>query len=345
MAYSIKGYKFDLDKYFPLSAMAKVTEVRVERPGLIGEAALARKRRPKLTTDGKLTILAADHPARMITKSGDDALAMGDRQQYLGRVARVMASPSVDGVMGTTDVIEDLLILHHLVKQAGGPGFLDNKVILGSMNRSGLSGAAWEMDDRMTCWSARSIKERNLDGAKTMVRLELKEPICNDTFQACADAVNELSRMGLPSFIEPLPVENVDGAYKVKKNAADLIKIIGVAFAMGETSALTWLKIPYCEGYEQVARAATCPMLMLGGESRGDPTGTLKEFAAGMKAGASIRGALVGRNVTFPGDDDPLAVARAIHAIVHEGLDAEQATERLMKERDKDLDALAKYLA
>jgi len=345
MPYSIKGYQFDLPKFFPIAVMDKVTQVRVERPKVIAQAARARRRRPALTEDGKLTILAADHPARMITRSGDDALAMGDRQQYLGRVARVMASASVDGVMGTTDIIEDLLILHHLVQEAGGRGFLDRKIILGSMNRSGLAAAAWEMDDRMTCWSPLSISERNLDGAKMMVRLELNEPVCNDTFQACADAVTALARLGLPSFIEPLPVEKVDGKYQVKKNCADLIKIIGVAFAMGETSALTWLKIPYCDDYEKVARAATCPMLMLGGESRGDPTGTLQEFAQGMKAGGTIRGALVGRNVTFPGDDDPLAVARAIHAIVHEGLDAEQAADRLMKERNADLDALTKYLA
>jgi len=345
MAYSIEGYKFDLEKFFPMGVMDKITEVRVERPGVIAEAALARKRRPKITKDGKLTILAADHPARMITKSGDDPLVMGDRQQYLGRVARVVSSPSTDGVMGTTEIIEDLLILHHLVKEAGGPGFLDNRVILGSMNRSGLSGAAWEMDDRMTCWSAQSIKERNLDGAKMMFRLAMDEPYSNETLTYCAQAVTDLHRLGLPAFVEPLPVEKKEGKYAVKKNAADIIKVVGVAFALGETSAQTWLKIPYCDDYETVARAVTCPMLMLGGESRGDPTGTLNEFASGMKAGNTIRGALVGRNVTFPGDDDPLAVARAIHAVVHEGLDAGQAVERLMEERDDNLDALTKYLA
>jgi len=345
MAYSIEGYQFDLDKFFPMGVMDKITEVRVERPEVIEQEARARKRRPKLTDDGKLTILAADHPARMITKSGDDPLVMGDRQQYLGRVARVVSSPSTDGVMGTTEIIEDLLILNHLVKEAGGPAFLDGRVILGSMNRSGLSGAAWEMDDRMTCWSAQSIKDRNLDGAKMMFRLAMDEPYSNETLTYCAQAVTDLNRLGLPAFIEPLPVEKTEGKYAVKKNAADIIKVVGVAFALGETSAQTWLKIPYCDDYETVARAVTCPMLMLGGESRGDPTGTLNEFASGMKAGNTIRGALVGRNVTFPGDDDPLAVARAIHAVVHEGLDAEQAVDRLMKERDDNLDALTKYLA
>lgn len=31
-------------------------------------------------------VLSADHPGKLITKSGDDPIAMGDRQEYLGRV-------------------------------------------------------------------------------------------------------------------------------------------------------------------------------------------------------------------------------------------------------------------
>jgi hypothetical protein len=76
---------------------------------------------------------------------------------------------------------------------------------------------------------------------------------------------------------------------------------------------------------------------MLGGESKGDPTGIFVEFAAGMKAGAAIRGALVGRNVTFPGRDDPRAVAAGVAGIVHKGWDARQAASSLPAERDKEI--------
>jgi hypothetical protein len=44
-----------------------------------------------------------------------------------------------------------------------------------------------------------------------------------------------------------------------------------------------------------------------------------------MAAGANVRGALVGRNVLYPGDDDPLAVADAVGGIIHHGLTVEQA--------------------
>jgi DhnA family fructose-bisphosphate aldolase class Ia len=104
-----------------------------------------------------------------------------------------------------------------------------------------------------------------------------------------------------------------------------------------------WLKIPYCEGYDRVARATTLPLLMLGGESSGDPTGVIQDFATGMKAGKNVRGALVGRNVTFPGDDDPRAVATAINGVVHKGWSAPEAVEHLLRERGQDMNALRRY--
>jgi DhnA family fructose-bisphosphate aldolase class Ia len=117
-----------------------------------------------------------------------------------------------------------------------------------------------------------------------------------------------------------------------------LVKVIGVASGMGKSSMGTWLKIPYCDKYELIAQATTCPILMLGGESRGDPTGIFVEFAAGMRAGAAIRGALVGRNVTFPGRDDPRAVAAGVAGIVHKGWDSAQAIASLATGRDKEMD-------
>jgi DhnA family fructose-bisphosphate aldolase class Ia len=344
MAYSVKGYEFKYETFFPRGIFDAINEVRVTRPELILDAAQERKRREELTIDGKLTILAADHPARMVNSYADEPMRMANRQEYLGRVLRVISSPGVDGVMGTTDIIEDLLIVHHLVKEKGGPGFLDERVILGSMNRSGLAGSVWELDDRYTCFSADSIAALNLDGAKVMFRLALEDRDSNLCLDYTAKAVNDCVRLGLTIFVEALMVRNEGGKWRPQKNADDLLRAIGVATALGETSRLTWLKVPYCDDYERVALATSCPILMLGGESRGDPTGTLNEFAQGIRAGKTIRGALVGRNVTYPGPEDPLAVALAINDIVHEQIDANEAVERLMKKRDHNLDALTKWL-
>ena len=128
-------------EFLPASALSRITALRVTDPQCSMRAAKARKRRTNLTPDGKLNILAADHPARRVTKVGDDPLKMADRNGYLARIVRVLQSDAVDGVMATMDVLEDLLILHHLILEAGGPGFLDDRLLIASLNRGGLAGA------------------------------------------------------------------------------------------------------------------------------------------------------------------------------------------------------------
>ncbi len=340
--YAAGDYVFDLKRFFPDEVFRAITEVRVSNPEVILQEAAARKRRKKLTKDGKLAILAADHPARMITKSGDDPIAMADRQEYLGRVLRIATNPDFDGIMATTDVVEDLLIVNHLVKKGGGPSFLDEKVILGSMNRGGLAGAAFEMDDTFTSFSVDSLRLLRLDAAKTMFRLEVTNRDSARTMLANAAIISELNRYEIPCFLEILSV-SAEG-FKVQKSSAEMVKAIGVASAMGDSSRNLWLKIPLCEDYPRVVRATTLPLLMLGGESRGDPTGTIAEFAAGMQAGGNVRGALVGRSILFPGKDDPLAAALAVNRVVHAGVSTEEAVDFLMKNRDVHLDALTRYV-
>src|SRR3989442_12597776 len=114
-----------LDREFlPASALAKITEVRVTDPECSVRTATARSRRSRLTLDGKLNILAADHPARRVTKVGVDPLGMADRHGFLARILRVLMSETVDGAMATMDVLEDLLVIDSLVQEAGGPAML-----------------------------------------------------------------------------------------------------------------------------------------------------------------------------------------------------------------------------
>ena len=52
-----------------------------------------------------------------------------------------------------------------------------------------------------------------------------------------------------------------------------------------------------------------------------------------MGAGPNIRGALVGRNVLFCGEDDPAAVAEAINLVVHQRASAIDAMSQARKVR------------
>jgi uncharacterized protein len=330
-----------LDREFlPPAILAKITELRVKDPECSLRAAKKRVRRTSLAPDGRLNILAADHPARRVTKVGDDPVRMADRNGYFARIVRVLQSEVVDGVMATMDVLEDLLILDHLIVDAGGKRFLDKRLLIASLNRGGLAGASWEMDDPITGPSPATCAELNLDGAKLLLRVCDEENGSLKTMVQCARAITEMNALGLPTFLEPLPVVKNNGSYRVVKTAETLAKLVGVASALGDSSRYLWLKLPYCENYGAVAGATSLPILLLGGESVGDATPLLLEIAAGLSAGQNVRGALVGRNVLYPGPEDPLVVAQAAGVIIHEGSPVEQALKTMESWRGRDMHSI-----
>jgi DhnA family fructose-bisphosphate aldolase class Ia len=333
---------FDEKEFLPASALAKITDLRMAEPGYAARVAKSRKRREILSSDGRLNILAADHPARRVTKVGDDTIRMADRHGYLARIVRVLQSDTVDGVMGTMDILEDLLVLHQLFVDGGGPPLLDNRLLIASLNRGGLAGASWEMDDPITGPSANACAAMKLDGAKLLLRICDEEPESLKTLLCCAQAITEMNAVGLPTFLEPLPVVKSDGGYRVLKNSEALAKIVGVASALGDSSCYLWLKLPYCDNYDVVARATTLPILLLGGESVGDATPLLKEIEAGLNSGSNVRGALVGRNVLYPGAEDPLVVAQAVGSIIHQGWTVERTVAARDSWRGRDLEVISK---
>src|SRR5262249_60593401 len=103
---------------------------------------------------------AADTPAGGARAWGGAATAMADRRSLLARLVAALAHPDVDGVLGTPDIVEELLLL----------GALEDKVVIGSMNRGGLDGATWTMDDRFTGYDAASLAQCGLGGGKMPLR-------------------------------------------------------------------------------------------------------------------------------------------------------------------------------
>ena len=325
----MKTTPFETESFFPKSLFDAITEIRVQRPEIILAEAETRKRRERLTRNGKLVILAADHPGRGVTHSGANPVGMASRYEYLARILRVLTQPGVDGVMSTPDILEELLIVNYLIRERGGGSFLDGKVLIGCMNRGGLSGAVFEMRDRFGAFTAAQLHRMRFDAAKMMFRLDLQNPDSGATIHECAEALRDLQALDLPAFLEPLPVERSETGYRAVKSAEAMIPVIGVATALGNSSRLLWLKIPYVEDYQRVVRSTTSPILMLGGPSGGDPKKLLYDFAAGMAAGGNVRGVLVGRNILFPGEQDPAAMAAAVASIVHDGVKAARAVESL----------------
>ncbi len=282
-------------------------EMRARNPERIAEAACARRRRPLLGPDGRLFILAADHAARAILKVGSDALALADRRVLLERVLIALSQPGVDGVLATPDIMEDLLLL----------GVLHDRVAIASMNRGGLAGSVWELDDPFTAYDAESIVAAGLDGGKMLLRLDLEDAATLNTLESCSHAVTALARARTVAMIEPLPVRrDAAGRLSTRTDADSLIQAACVAAALGVSSAYTWLKIPVVEDMERVVAATTLPTLLLGG----DPGNRAEEVFEGWKQAlrfAQVRGLVAGRALLFPDDDDVARAVAEAAALVH----------------------------
>jgi hypothetical protein len=282
---------------------AAILEIRTRHPEAIAAAAAKRKRRTALLgEDSRLFIIAADHTARGALRAGDRPMAMSDRIDLLERLAIALSRPGVDGVLGTADINEDLLLL----------GALDDKVVIGSMNRGGLAGTVFEMDDRFTGYTAESIARMGFEGGKMLFRIDPDDPATAPTMEACARAVSDLAAHGLMAMVEPFISHRVDGRRRNDLSPEAVIRSIAVASGLGTTSAYTWLKLPVVEEMERVVAASTLPALLLGGEVSADQDAAFNRWRKALQM-PSVRGLVVGRTLLYPPDDD---VSGAVDAAV-----------------------------
>lgn len=286
--------------------MEQLTSMRAEDPDAIVRAAQARKRRPLLRPNGRLMLVAADHPARGALAVRDDPMAMADRFELLGRLTAALDSPGVDGVLASPDIVEDLLLL----------GALEEKIVIGSMNRAGLSGAVFEMDDRFTAYDARTLSEMGFDGGKMLTRIDLNDPETPRTLESCARAVSELAELRLMAMIEPFISARVNGALRNDRTTEAVIHSVAIASGLGCTSRHTWLKLPVVDGMESVMRATTLPTLLLGGDPSDDPAITYGRWERAL-AVPGVCGLVVGRALLYPPDDDVRSAVATVATMVH----------------------------
>jgi hypothetical protein len=278
-------------------------EARVTAPGRFGAAAAARTPAASLLGEhGRLMMIAADHPARGALRAGPNAMAMADRPELLARLCLALSRPGVNGVLGTPDILEDLLLL----------GALEGKVVVGSMNRGGLAGTSFEIDDRFTAYDAASIEAAKWDGGKMLIRIDPVDPFTAPTLEACGHAVSDLAGRRLMAMIEPFLAHRVDGRVQHELTAEAMIRAMTVVAGLGHTSAYTWLKVPVVDEMERVMSATTLPALILGGEVSADQDAAFDRWHQALKL-PTVKGLVIGRSLLYPPDDD---VASAVDAAV-----------------------------
>ncbi len=285
----------------------KLIEARVFEPESLRTALTSRTRRSIPGTDGRLMIVAADHTARGMLAVGGDPLAVADRHSLLDRIIRSLSVPGVDGVMASADILEELAWL----------GALNGHLAIATMNRGGIIGAGWELDDRLTAYDADHIAEYGLDGGKVLLRIEDTDAGVANTLEMVASITTELADRRIMCMIEPLPyLKNESGRAVLDTSHEKLVKVVAIASGLGSSSAYTWLKIPPSDRMAEVAGATTLPIVMLGGDPGANWQATFDLWESSLQQ-PNVRGLVAGRAMLYPAEGTvEEAVARGV-AMVH----------------------------
>lgn len=285
---------------------SKLRELRAAHPEKLAEVYSKRGRRDVIQGDGRLFIIAADHPARNAVAVRNDPRAMENRYDLLNRLATALSRPGVDGVLGTPDIIDDLALL----------GCLEGKLVVGSLNRGGLRGASFEMDDRITGYDINGIVRDKLDFAKMLNRINLNDAGTSNMLEISHKAVSNAAAARIPIMLEPFMSEWVDGKIKNNLSTDAVIDSIGIASALGNSSAYSWMKLPVVENMARVMESTTLPTLLLGGDPVGDQNETYASWEKALEL-PGVRGLVIGRSLLYPQDGNVGAAIDTAVKLVH----------------------------
>ncbi len=247
-----------------------------------------------LAVDGRAVVLAADHRARGIVTI----------ERYADYVAALCAAlPMCDAVMASAQPLADLVRI----------GVQDGQATLLSLNRTGLAGTAFELDDRLVA-TVEGAAAAGYTGVKVMTRVDRNDPSGAAQLEMLGTVIEQSRGLELDCLVEPLTWTNgamdrtVDGivwsAVIAHDMGAPLLKVPVPDVAGGEARA---------QAVRRVVDSVGVPVLFLGGprvRERDDVLAEVSDVMAGGGAGMAI-----GRAVYQ--DPDPAQMAKAIAAIVH----------------------------
>ena len=242
-------------------------------------------------------VLAADHRARAV-------LTTENWNDFVDALARAL--PYCDGILATAQPLTGLRDAGHVTAM--------HRTYL-SINRTGLAGSAFELDDRLVASVERAAAD-GCTGIKHMTRIDMGDPVSAAALELLGQVLEQARAAGLEALIEPLLCR--DG--KVCRDVDDVVLAAVIAHDMGAPV----VKVPVPSAPPGVARqkavarvvaSVGVPVLFLGGP-RGDGgrTRILDEVRDVMEGGGA--GMAMGR--TLYQDPDPGEMAGLVDALVHQ---------------------------
>jgi DhnA family fructose-bisphosphate aldolase class Ia len=229
-------------------------------------------------------ILAADHRARGV-------ITIERYADYLGALQDAL--PYCDGVLATAQPLRDLKVTP------------DQQTYL-SINRTGLAGSVFELDDRLVATVA-GAKRDGWTGIKHMTRIDLTSSLTAGALELLGRVIEESRAAGLDALIESVPWK--DG--RMDHDVDAIVHAAVVAHDMGAPL----LKVPIPNGanrtaeVERIVASVGVPVLFLGGPAHD----ILDEVGDVMRGGAA--GMAVGRAIFQAAD--PAAMARQVRDLIH----------------------------
>jgi class I fructose-bisphosphate aldolase len=183
-----------------------------------------------------------------------------------------------------------------------------------SINRTGLAGSTFELDDRLVASVPRAAAD-GWSGVKHMTRIDLEDPITASALELLGQVLEQASAAGLEALIEPLLWEKG----RIRRDTDGIVLATVIAHDMGAPV----IKVPVpalapgAERQRAVARvvaSVSVPVLFLGGpRTAAGRAHVLDEVRDVMEGGGA--GMAMGR--TIYQDPDPAEVAGLVHALVH----------------------------
>jgi DhnA family fructose-bisphosphate aldolase class Ia len=221
------------------------------------------------------------------------------------------ALPRCDGLMATVKPLADL-----------APELRTDQTTWLSLNRTGLAGAVFELDDRLVATCAHAAAA-GYTGVKHMTRIDRDDPITAAALELLGRVLEEARVLGLDVMVEPLAwrAGAVDRATDAVVQAAVIAHDVGAPV----------LKVPVpavapgpdrVDAVRRVVASVGVPVLFLGGP-RGDRAALLREIADAVEGGAA--GMAIGRSVYQ--DPRPDEVAALVRELV-EGQSLDDVLER-----------------
>jgi DhnA family fructose-bisphosphate aldolase class Ia len=251
-------------------------------------------RTPPLPTPA--LILAADHRARAVVTTENWA-------EFFGSLAQAL--PSCDGILATAQPLAGLAAAGHLTAL--------HRTYL-SINRTGLAGSVFELDDRLVASVPRAAAE-GWSGVKHMTRIDMDDAITAAALELLGQVLEQSKEAGLEALIEPLAWEG--GRIRRDTDAIVLASIIAHDMGAPVIKVPVPTAAPGAERQRAVARVVASvgvPVLFLGGpRTAAGRDAVLDEVRDVMDGGGA--GMAMGR--TIYQDPDPAEAAGLVRALVH----------------------------